>query len=237
MRRVTVKFRPRHGVARREGDVSSVCSVAAYLFIQKHFLNWSRGNDGMAKKYDIITRPDDAGWTAEVVRRKTSRGTTIERSQSGFASRDEALAWGQVNLDSYLATRAVRTKARKRQRSAARERQRLFDDALATVPFRNIIALVDADVPTAAQLRDYLRYMYDLCWQELALRGLKDGESESVAMREADKIIRHWSRFKQLARDGEIDRMFGNGRDAIVSGEKIQILSGNLPTIHIDALR
>jgi len=47
-----------------------------------------------SKKYVCRVVQDNDSWTAEVVRRVTSKKSVVTKSQQGFATDDEAQAWG-----------------------------------------------------------------------------------------------------------------------------------------------
>lgn len=62
------------------------------------------------KKYDYRLVEIDGSWTAEITRRKTARETMVSKSQSGFASEEEAKAWAEPELKSFLEMLAKRNK-------------------------------------------------------------------------------------------------------------------------------
>ncbi len=67
-----------------------------------------------SKKYNCQLVQDGAGWTAEVVRRVTSKRSVITKSQAGFASETEALAWGQHEVAALLKTTNLKELAKRR---------------------------------------------------------------------------------------------------------------------------
>ena len=69
-----------------------------------------------AKKYDCRVAQDDAGWTAEITRRVTSKRTMVSKSQDGFATESEAKAWGEEALASFLKNLEERNKRHSDQR-------------------------------------------------------------------------------------------------------------------------
>ena len=66
----------------------------------------------MAKKYDYRVEQDKSGWTAEIVRRASSKKTVVSKRQDGFATESHAQAWGQSELKSFLEGQDKRNKRR-----------------------------------------------------------------------------------------------------------------------------
>ena len=62
----------------------------------------------MSKKYEIYTSQEDSGWTAGINRRVTARKTSVTKSQSGFASEAEAMAWAETELAALLKVQVER---------------------------------------------------------------------------------------------------------------------------------
>lgn len=54
------------------------------------------------KKYDSRITQQGSSWTAEIIRRVTSKKTTVSKRQSGFATESEAEQWAQKELESFL---------------------------------------------------------------------------------------------------------------------------------------
>jgi hypothetical protein len=61
---------------------------------------------------------------AEVIRRRTSKGTTVERIRRGFREHDDAAQWATAELAAYLLVRKTRAQARKVRRKRQREKRR-----------------------------------------------------------------------------------------------------------------
>ena len=55
-----------------------------------------------SKKYDCRVVQDNTGWSADIIRRVTSKKTVVTKSQSGFTSEAEAQDWGQKEVKSFL---------------------------------------------------------------------------------------------------------------------------------------
>ena len=71
-----------------------------------------------SKKYVYKVVQNDTQWTAQIVRRITSKKTLVSKSESGFASEAEAQAWGQKELKAFLLTLAARNKRRSSPRAS-----------------------------------------------------------------------------------------------------------------------
>ena len=54
------------------------------------------------KKYDCRITQTGSSWNAEIIRRVTSKKTTVSKNQDGFATEAEARAWGEKELKSFL---------------------------------------------------------------------------------------------------------------------------------------
>jgi len=62
------------------------------------------------KKYDYRVTQGKTGWTAEIIRRVTSKKTNVSKSQDGFSTEAEARAWGETELKSFLESLTKRNK-------------------------------------------------------------------------------------------------------------------------------
>ena len=71
------------------------------------------------KKFDVVVSPSPDGFCAQVVRRRTAQGVTIEDSKSGFQTSEEAVAWGSQALSEYLSGRETKKDARRQKRANA----------------------------------------------------------------------------------------------------------------------
>jgi len=64
------------------------------------------------KKFDFRVVESEAQWSAEIIRRSTSKKTVVSTRQDGFATESEAQAWGQQALESFLQNLKKRNKRR-----------------------------------------------------------------------------------------------------------------------------
>ena len=73
------------------------------------------------KKYDCRIVQDKTGWTAEIVRRVTSKKFHVSKSKDGFASEAEAKEWGENEINSFLKNLVERNKRHSDQRTPLRK--------------------------------------------------------------------------------------------------------------------
>lgn len=71
------------------------------------------------RKYDYRVVQDGTGWRAEIIRRVTSRKTTVSSSQADFANEAEARAWAEQALKSFSENLSERNKRRSEKRNLA----------------------------------------------------------------------------------------------------------------------
>ncbi|MDX2321735.1 MAG: DUF3622 domain-containing protein [Moritella sp.] len=64
------------------------------------------------KKYDFNLVLADGSWTAEIVRKITSKKTVVSKSQAGFASEAEAQVWAETELKGFLQNQIDRNNRR-----------------------------------------------------------------------------------------------------------------------------
>ena len=68
------------------------------------------------KKYDFRVVQDNDLWTAEIIRRKTSKETVVSKSQAGFSSQADAQEWAETELKIFLHSLAERNRKRSEKR-------------------------------------------------------------------------------------------------------------------------
>lgn len=81
------------------------------------------------KKYDFRVIQKKSGWSAEIIRRVTSKKTAVSKSQDGFSTEAEAKAWGEKELASFLENLAQRNKRDSEQRTQAQKDKALRAEA------------------------------------------------------------------------------------------------------------
>mgnify|MGYP000271023269 CR=1 FL=1 len=79
------------------------------------------------KKYDCRVAQDDTGWTAEIIRKITSKKIVVSKSQGGFASESEAQEWGKTELETFLKNLSNRNKRHSEQRKQEQAKKRTSD--------------------------------------------------------------------------------------------------------------
>ncbi|MGB5225672.1 MAG: DUF3622 domain-containing protein [Arenicellales bacterium] len=75
------------------------------------------------KKFDCRVLKDGDSWTAEIIRRKTSKEIVVSKSQSGFASEDDAQEWAEGELKSFLKNLNERNKRRSEEQNKSRREE------------------------------------------------------------------------------------------------------------------
>ncbi|MBB1317405.1 DUF3622 domain-containing protein [Shewanella sp. SR43-4] len=63
-----------------------------------------------SKKYALRVIQIENTWKTEITRRMTATKTIVSKSQDGFATEAEAIAWGEQSLQGFLAKQADRNK-------------------------------------------------------------------------------------------------------------------------------
>lgn len=160
------------------------------------------------KKYGVRTRQDSDGFTAEVIRRRTSRGTTVERARGGFQSHEEAKAWADGQLAEYLALRQRRAAAKKARRAGARKARAEVEAWLDAQTLQGLAQAVQSNTEHARAAQERLKSKVELLWREVAFRVLKNGASEHVACSIANEEVgKRWGERLQKALQGELDRV------------------------------
>ncbi len=62
------------------------------------------------KKFDYRVVADKKTWTAEIVRKVTSKKFHVSKSKDGFATEADAINWGKLELKSLVQNLADRNK-------------------------------------------------------------------------------------------------------------------------------
>ncbi|MCP3669260.1 MAG: DUF3622 domain-containing protein [Gammaproteobacteria bacterium] len=75
------------------------------------------------RKYDYRVVQNDADWSVEIVRRVTSKKTTVSKSQGGFATESAAQEWGQKELEAFSQNLNARNKRRSEQRNSGVDKE------------------------------------------------------------------------------------------------------------------
>lgn len=160
---------------------------------------------GRRKKYAFVIRKESGSYIAEVIRRRTAKGTKVERSRT-FQTSEEASAWATAELESYLATRRRRAKRKKRHPvRAARKGQEAW---LATQSLQTLAQLFQGNAELAEGARQTLKSKGELLWRAVGFAVLRNGASDFVAMSIADETVgKNWTQRLEKALEGELDRL------------------------------
>lgn len=67
-----------------------------------------------SKKYSCRVIQNGSAWTAEVVRRVTSKRSLVTKSQDGLATEAEALAWGEKEVNALLKSTNTKEMSKRR---------------------------------------------------------------------------------------------------------------------------
>ena len=75
----------------------------------------------MAKsnKYDYQITQDNSSWSAQIIRRVTSKKTVVSKSQDGFPTETEAQDWGKKELEAFM----LNLKNRNQRHSSQRQQK------------------------------------------------------------------------------------------------------------------
>jgi hypothetical protein len=157
------------------------------------------------KKYDFTVAPSFEGFSAQVIRRKTSRGVTVEKSQDGFPTKDDAKAWGTQALSDYLAWLQAHKAGQRQNRMRSRARKQMIAQWPRQQTCRSLADCI-ASGNRAALAEDELRARAERLWREVVFRGLKDGATETRAIAMADEAVgKRWKGRLERARRGKLD--------------------------------
>ena len=181
------------------------------------------------KKISCSVIKSSSGYTAQVIRRGTSRGTTIEREQTGFGDRASAEQWAAQALAGFLAVREARKLAKHESRLRARQRGKVRDDWFAQQTYQSLAAHCAANGEYSAEARAKIQSQAETLWQEIAFRALKQGEPENRAFAWADEAVgcnrtQWWAK----AVSGDLDRVAGLARELAMANARRLAAVGNV---------
>ena len=166
----------------------------------------------MAEKYGFTVTQSGAQFVARVVRRRTSRGTTVEK-EATFQDRPSAEQWGASALAEYLESRRV---ARQKEKTA-QGRRREGQAWLSEQTFQGLANHITQHGPRARLAQKELKERAELLWQEVGFRALKNGMEESAAISLAS---RNWAERLAKSRSGDLDRISAAVTEAAVKNAK-----------------
>ncbi len=76
-----------------------------------------------SKKYDYRVIPAKSGWAVEILRRVTAKESVVSKFKDGFVCENEAQAWGEEALKSFLSSLSERNKRRAVRRESGPEEE------------------------------------------------------------------------------------------------------------------
>lgn len=170
------------------------------------------------KKYSAFTIHNaDGSWIARVVRRKTSKGSVVERERAGFDTQDAAQSWVTEQLALYLAQRKERTAQKNAKRSAHRIHRAERAAVVGKYSYRELAERSEHELDCRAEFKAKA----ELLWQEIAFRMLKEDASDDEAFAEADaRVGRKYQERLDKAKSGLLDTvLFGVRQTAFANAQ------------------
>ncbi len=180
------------------------------------------------KKYSAFTiHNTDGSWVARVVRRKTSKGSVIERERTRFNSQEAAQTWASEQLALYLVQCKERSAQKNEKRSAHRIRQAERAALVGKYSYRELAERSEHELDCRAEFKEKAK----LLWQEIAFRMLKEDASDDEAFAEADaRVGRKYQERMDKAKNGLLDTVaFGTRQMAVANAQfMVQQATGSL---------
>ena len=157
----------------------------------------------MATKYGLTVTQSGTQFVARVVRRRTSRGTTVEK-EATFEDRPSAEQWGASALAEYLESRRVARQKEKTAQGRRREGQAWLSDQT----FQGLADHIRQHGPRARLAQRELKERAELLWQEVGFRAWKSGMEENAAVSLANQDVgRNWTERLAKSLSGDLDRI------------------------------
>ncbi|NBQ58556.1 MAG: DUF3622 domain-containing protein [Opitutaceae bacterium] len=182
-----------------------------------------------SKKISCCVIKSAGGYTAQVLRRGTARGTTVEREQTGFTERASAEQWAAQALAGFLAVREAHKLAKRKSRRRAGERCKARAEWLALQTLQSLAAHCEANGEYREVALDEIKSKAETLWQEIVFRAIKQGEGEKRAFAWANESVgRNWTERWGKALSGDLDRLTGFTRDLAIANAKRTLAIGNL---------
>jgi|GEM_PF-4511362 len=181
------------------------------------------------KKISCSVIKSSSGYTAQVIRRGTSRGTTIEREQTGFGDRASAEQWAAQALAGFLAVREARKLAKHESRLRARQRGKVRAEWLAQQTYQSLAAHCEANGEHSVAALAAIKNQTETLWQEIAFRAIKQGEPETRAIEWANEAVgRNEAQRWAKALGGDLDRLAGFTSDLAIANARRLLAVGKV---------
>ncbi|ORU92419.1 MAG: pressure-regulated protein [Cycloclasticus sp. symbiont of Bathymodiolus heckerae] len=68
------------------------------------------------KKYSIAVSKEKSRWKAEIIRRASAKNNVVSKTQAGFKTKKEAIAWAEEQLALFTTTQSEQNKRRSEKR-------------------------------------------------------------------------------------------------------------------------
>ena len=142
-----------------------------------------------------------------MVRRRTSRGTTVEK-EATFEDPPSAEQWGASALGEYLESRKVARQKEKTAKTRRREGHRENQAWLSAQTFQGLADHITQRGPRASLAQRELKERAESFWQEVSFRASKNGREESAAVYLANHDVgRNWTERLAKSLSGDLDRI------------------------------
>lgn len=181
------------------------------------------------KKNSCCVFKSSSGYTAQVIRRGTSRGTTVAREQTGFGERASAEQWAAQALAGFLAVREARKLAKREGRLRARQRAKVRAEWLAQQTYQSLAAHCEANGEHRVAALAAIKSQAETLWQEIAFRAMKQGEPETRAIEWANEAVgvtgaQRWAK----ALGGDLDRLAGFAYELAIANARRLLAVGKV---------
>jgi Protein of unknown function (DUF3622) len=158
------------------------------------------------KKCDIRIIPTGSGYTAQFIRRRTAKGTVVQKEACGFVDERAAESWATEALQAYVAARRQRSKNRAVNHAARRRNERAIDEWLNSLSYKEIAEAVVQKHEHAAAALQKLKWDIESLWDEVAFRVMQNGGTQQVALALANEEVgKNWRRRIENALAGKLD--------------------------------
>jgi len=187
-------------------------------------------NVASGKKYDIRIIPTESGYTAQFIRRRTQKGTVVEKEAGGFADQREAEFWAKEALRAYVAARKRRSKNRAANRAVRRRNGRAIDEWLKSLSYVELAEIITQKHEHAAAALQKLKSDAESLWEEIAFRVMRNGGTQQVALSLANEEVgKNWTQRFEKALAGKLDHItqgakqiaFDNAKRILETGRKM----------------
>jgi hypothetical protein len=173
------------------------------------------------KKYDIRIIPTGSGYTAQFIRRRTAKGTVVQKEACGFADQRAAESWATEALQAYVAARRRKSRNGAANRAARRRHESAIDEWLRSLSYKELAEIVAQKHEHAAAALQKLKWDIESLWEEVALRVMRNGATQQVALSLANEEVgKNWRRRFEQALAGKLDHTAEGVRQIAIDNAK-----------------